>query len=51
MITIKLTEEEADILFDSLTATVDEMTEDIERLTKIEKAFDRIRNRIRREQK
>ncbi len=47
MITIELTEEEADILFTGLTNTVDEMAEEIERLTKIEKTFDRIRNKIR----
>ena len=47
MITIELTEEEADVLFTGLTNTVDEMAEEIERLTKIEKAFDSIRNKIR----
>ena len=47
MITIKLTDEEADVLFTGLTNSVDEMAEEIERLTKIEKAFGRIRNKIR----
>ena len=47
MITIDLTEEESDMLFTALTSIVDEMAEEIERLTKIEKAFDSIRNKIR----
>ena len=47
MITIELTDVEADILFTGLTNSVDEMAEEIERLTKIETAFDRIRNKIR----
>ena len=49
MITIEMTEEEADILFTGLTNSVDEMAEEIERLTKVEKAFDRIRNKIRKQ--
>ena len=47
MITINLTEEQADILFTGLTNSVDEMAEEIERLTNIEKTFDSIRNKIR----
>ena len=47
MITINLTEEQADILFTGLTNSVDEMTEEIERLTKIEAALESIRNKIR----
>ena len=47
MITLELTEEEADMLFTGLTNSVDEMAEEIERLTNVEKTFDRIRNKIR----
>ena len=47
MITIELTDVESDILLTGLTNTVDEMTEEIERLTKIETAFESIRNKIR----
>lgn len=47
MITIELTDVEADILFTGLTNSVDEMAEEIERLTKIEAAFESIRNKIR----
>ena len=47
MITINLTEEQADILFTGLTNSVDEIAEEIERLTKIEAALESIRNKIR----
>ena len=47
MITIKLTKEEADILFTGLTNTVDEMAEEIVRLAKIEESLHSIRNKIR----
>ena len=47
MITIELTDAEADILFTGLTNTVDEMAEEIERLTKIGTALESIRNKIR----
>ena len=47
MITINLTEEQADILFTGLTNSVDEMAEEIERLTNISNTFYSIRNKIR----
>ena len=47
MITIELTDVEADILFTGLTNSVDEMAEEIERLTKVSNTFDGIRNKIR----
>ena len=47
MITIELTEEEADILFTGLTNSVDEMAEEIERLENVSNTFDSIRNKIR----
>ena len=47
MITIELTDVEADMLFTALTGIVDEMAEEVERLTNVERTFDCIRNKIR----